>query len=146
MSETIVLDISNRPLSIEIGKIGRQADGSALVRLGETIMFCTATSKKEVKEPKPFLPLIVDYRENTYAAGKIPGGFFKREGRPSEREILVSRLIDRPIRPLYSSRRTSRTNPTLWVSSAPPPPSIFPKSPLSRLLARLKWVLSMVNS
>jgi len=101
MSETIILDISNRPLSIEIGKIGRQADGSALVRLGETIMFCTATSKKEVKEPKPFLPLIVDYRENTYAAGKIPGGFFKREGRPSEREILVSRLIDRPIRPLF---------------------------------------------
>jgi polyribonucleotide nucleotidyltransferase len=101
MSETIILDIGNRPLSIEIGKIGRQADGSALVRLGETIMFCTATSKKEVKEPKPFLPLIVDYRENTYAAGKIPGGFFKREGRPSEREILVSRLIDRPIRPLF---------------------------------------------
>lgn len=101
MSETIILDISNRLLSIEIGKIGRQADGSALVRLGETIMFCTATSKKEVKEPKPFLPLIVDYRENTYAAGKIPGGFFKREGRPSEREILVSRLIDRPIRPLF---------------------------------------------
>jgi len=101
MSETIVLEIGGRPLSIEIGKIGRQADGSALVRLGETIMFCTATSKKEVKEPKPFLPLIVDYRENTYAAGKIPGGFFKREGRPSEREILVSRLIDRPIRPLF---------------------------------------------
>jgi len=101
MSEKIILDIGNRPLSIEIGKIGRQADGSALVRLGETIMFCTATSKKEVKEPKPFLPLIVDYRENTYAAGKIPGGFFKREGRPSEREILVSRLIDRPIRPLF---------------------------------------------
>jgi polyribonucleotide nucleotidyltransferase len=101
MSNTIVLDINNRPLSIEIGKIGRQADGSALVRYGETIMFCTATSKKEVKEEKPFLPLIVDYRENTYAAGKIPGGFFKREGRPSEREILVSRLIDRPIRPLF---------------------------------------------
>jgi polyribonucleotide nucleotidyltransferase len=101
MSETIILEIGQRPLSIEIGKIGRQADGSALVRLGETIMFCTATSKKEVREPKPFLPLIVDYRENTYAAGKIPGGFFKREGRPSEREILVSRLIDRPIRPLF---------------------------------------------
>jgi polyribonucleotide nucleotidyltransferase len=101
MSHTINLDINNRTLSIEIGKIGRQADGSALVRYGETIMLCTATSKKEVKEEKPFLPLIVDYRENTYAAGKIPGGFFKREGRPSEREILVSRLIDRPIRPLF---------------------------------------------
>jgi polyribonucleotide nucleotidyltransferase len=101
MSEKIVLDINNRPLTIEIGKIGRQADGSAFVRYGETIMFCAATSKKEVKEMRPFLPLIVDYRENTYAAGKIPGGFFKRQGRPSEREILVSRMIDRPIRPLF---------------------------------------------
>ncbi|MBN2409624.1 MAG: polyribonucleotide nucleotidyltransferase [Candidatus Aminicenantes bacterium] len=101
MSETIILDINNRPLSIEIGKIGRQADGSAIVRYGETIMFCAATSKKEVKEMRPFLPLIVDYRENTYAAGKIPGGFFKRQGRPSEREVLVSRMIDRPIRPLF---------------------------------------------
>lgn len=101
MSETIVLEINQRPLSIDIGKVGRQADGSAMVRYGETIMFCAATSKKEVKEEKPFLPLIVDYRENTYAAGKIPGGFFKREGRPTEREILVSRLIDRPIRPLF---------------------------------------------
>ncbi|MGQ9578587.1 MAG: polyribonucleotide nucleotidyltransferase [Candidatus Aminicenantales bacterium] len=101
MSYTISLEIGGRPMTIEIGKIGRQADGSALVRFGDTIMFCAATSKKEVKEPKNFLPLIVDYRENTYAAGKIPGGFFKREGKPSEREILVSRLIDRPIRPLF---------------------------------------------
>ncbi len=101
MSHTISLEINNRTLSIEIGKIARQADGSAFVRYGDTIMLVTATSKKEVKEPKPFLPLIVDYRENTYAAGKIPGGFFKREGRPSEREILEARLIDRPIRPLF---------------------------------------------
>jgi len=88
-------------MTIEIGKMGKQADGSALVRQGDTIMFVTATSKREAKEDRPFLPLIVDYRENTYAAGKIPGGFFKREGRPSEREILISRLIDRPIRPLF---------------------------------------------
>jgi polyribonucleotide nucleotidyltransferase len=101
MSQKITLEINNRTLSIEIGKIGRQADGSALVRYGDTIMFVTATSKKEADKAKSFLPLIVDYRENTYAAGKIPGGFFKREGRPSEREILVSRLIDRPIRPLF---------------------------------------------
>ncbi|MCK4758908.1 MAG: polyribonucleotide nucleotidyltransferase, partial [Candidatus Aminicenantes bacterium] len=99
--ETINLEISNRTLSIEISKIGRQADGSAFLRYGDTIMFVSATSKKEMREPKPFLPLIVDYRENTYAAGKIPGGFFKRQGRPSEREILVSRLIDRPIRSLF---------------------------------------------
>jgi polyribonucleotide nucleotidyltransferase len=97
----INIDINNRTLSIEIHKIGKQADGSALIRYGDTIMFVSATSKKEVKEKKSFLPLIVDYRENTYAAGKIPGGFFKREGRPSEREILISRMIDRPVRSLF---------------------------------------------
>lgn len=101
MAHSISFDINNQTLSIEIGKIGKQADGSALLRYGDTIMFVSATSKKEVKEEKPFLPLIVDYRENTYAAGKIPGGFFKREGKPSEREILISRLIDRPIRTLF---------------------------------------------
>lgn len=95
------IEINNRTLSLEIDKIGKQADGSAFLRYGDTIMFATATSKKEMKETKPFLPLIVDYRENTYAAGKIPGGFFKRQGRPSEREILVSRLIDRPVRTLF---------------------------------------------
>jgi polyribonucleotide nucleotidyltransferase len=100
-NNTINLEINNRTLSIEINKVATQADGSALLRYGDTVMFVSATSKKEVKEPKPFLPLIVDYRENTYAAGKIPGGFFKREGRPSEREILLSRLIDRPIRSLF---------------------------------------------
>ena len=101
MSNTISLEINNRTLSIDIGRIAKQADGSALVRYGDTIMLVTATSRKEMKEEKPFLPLIVDYRENTYAAGKIPGGFFKREGRPTEHEILVARLIDRPVRPLF---------------------------------------------
>ena len=102
MSNNIIsLEINNRPMTIELKKLGRQADGSAYVRYGDTVMFVSAVSKKDVKEPKPFLPLIVDYRENTYAAGKIPGGFFKREGRPSEREILISRMIDRPIRSLF---------------------------------------------
>ncbi len=102
MSEyKISLEISNRNLSIEMGKVGKQADGSGLFRYGDTIMFVSATSKKDSNETKPFLPLIVDYRENTYAAGKIPGGFFKREGKPSEREILISRIIDRPIRSLF---------------------------------------------
>lgn len=99
--QKINININERVLSIEIHKIGKQADGSALIRYGDTIMFVSATSKKEAKEKKPFLPLIVDYRENTYAAGKIPGGFFKREGRPSEREILISRMIDRPVRSLF---------------------------------------------
>ncbi len=101
MSNTISLEINKRTLTIDIGKIAKQADGSALLRYGDTMMLVTATSRKELKEGKDFLPLIVDYRENTYAAGKIPGGFFKREGRPSEREILMARLIDRPIRPLF---------------------------------------------
>ncbi len=101
MSNTISLEINKRTLSVEIGRIAKQADGSALLRYGDTMMLVTATSRKELKEGKDFLPLIVDYRENTYAAGKIPGGFFKREGRPSEREILMARLIDRPIRPLF---------------------------------------------
>ena len=101
MSNTISLEINKRTLSIEIGKVAKQADGSAMVRYGDTIMLVTATSRREIKVAKDFLPLIVDYRENTYAAGKIPGGFFKREGRPSEREILVARLIDRPVRPLF---------------------------------------------
>jgi polyribonucleotide nucleotidyltransferase len=101
MSNTISLEINKRTLSIDIGKIAKQADGSALLRYGDTMMLVTATSRKELKEGKDFLPLIVDYRENTYAAGKIPGGFFKREGRPSEREILIARLIDRPVRPLF---------------------------------------------
>ncbi|MBE3112862.1 MAG: polyribonucleotide nucleotidyltransferase, partial [Acidobacteria bacterium] len=102
MSNTIRLEINKRTLSIDIGKIAKQADGSALLRYGDTMMLVTATSRKEMKDAsKSFLPLIVDYRENTYAAGKIPGGFFKREGRPSEREILIARLIDRPVRPLF---------------------------------------------
>lgn len=97
----ITLEINKRIISIDINTIAKQADGSAVIRYGDTIMFVSATSKKEVYEAKPFLPLIVDYRENTYAAGKIPGGFFKREGRPSEREILISRQIDRPIRSMF---------------------------------------------
>ena len=101
MSNTISLEINKRTLTIDIGRIAKQADGSALLRYGDTMMLVTATSRKEMKDAKAFLPLIVDYRENTYAAGKIPGGFFKREGRPSEREILIARLIDRPIRPLF---------------------------------------------
>jgi polyribonucleotide nucleotidyltransferase len=101
MSHTISLEINKKTLSIDIGRVAKQADGSALVRFGDTIMLVTATSRREMKVEKDFLPLIVDYRENTYAAGKIPGGFFKREGRPSEREILTARLIDRPVRPLF---------------------------------------------
>jgi polyribonucleotide nucleotidyltransferase len=95
------LELGGATLSIEMGRLARQADGAALVRLGETVVLVTACADKREREGIDFLPLTVDYRENFYAAGKIPGGFFKREGRPSEKEILTSRLIDRPIRPLF---------------------------------------------
>jgi polyribonucleotide nucleotidyltransferase len=114
----ISLDINNRTLTIELNKLGRQADGTALLRYGDTVLFVSACSKKDQKETKPFLPLTVDYRENTYAAGKIPGGFFKREGRPSEREILISRLIDRPIRSLFPDGYFAETQIVALLLSA----------------------------
>jgi len=88
-------------LTLETGKIARQADGAVLARLGDTIVLCTVVGARSVKPGQDFFPLTVNYQEKTYAAGKIPGGFFKREGRPSESETLISRLIDRPIRPLF---------------------------------------------
>jgi polyribonucleotide nucleotidyltransferase len=88
-------------LTIETGEIARQAGGAALVSLGDTVVLVTAVGAKSAKPGQDFFPLTVDYQEKTYAAGKIPGGFFKREGRPSEKETLTSRLIDRPIRPLF---------------------------------------------
>lgn len=88
-------------LTLETGEIARQADGAVLVSLGDTVVLVTVVGKTEVKAGQDFFPLTVDYQERTYAAGKIPGGFFKREGRPSEKETLTSRLIDRPLRPLF---------------------------------------------
>jgi len=93
--------LGGRKLTIETGKVARQADGAVTVRYGDTVVLVTACADKKPKADIDFVPLTVDYRENTYAAGKIPGGFFKREGRPNEKEILTSRLIDRPIRPLF---------------------------------------------
>jgi len=91
-----------RPLVLETGKIARQADGAVLATYGETTVLCTAVAMKIAKSGQDFFPLTVNYQEKTFAAGKIPGGFFKREGRPSEKETLVSRLIDRPLRPLFA--------------------------------------------
>jgi polyribonucleotide nucleotidyltransferase len=93
--------IGGSTLSIEMGKLAKQANGAAVVRMGDTVVLVTACASKEEREGIDFLPLTVDYRENFYASGKIPGGFFKREGRPNEKEILTSRLIDRPLRPLF---------------------------------------------
>ena len=95
------IEWGGRPLIIETGKVARQADGAVLVSYGETTVLATAVAERAPKPGLDFFPLTVNYQEKTYAAGKIPGGFFKREGRPSEKETLVSRLIDRPIRPLF---------------------------------------------
>jgi polyribonucleotide nucleotidyltransferase len=97
------IQIGSRRISIETGKLAKQADGSVLVRLGDTVVLVTACHAASAREGIDFLPLTVDYREYTYASGRIPGGFFKREGKPSEKEVLTSRLIDRPVRPLFSS-------------------------------------------
>ncbi len=101
MSKKYTLEIGGGSISFEIGKVATQANGSAWVEFGETVILATATRSKKERDDIDFLPLLVDYREHTFAAGKFPGGFFKREGKPSEREILVSRLIDRPLRPLF---------------------------------------------
>ena len=88
MIKKIELDFHGRPLSIEIGRLAKQADGAALVQYGETVVLVTAVAARDLKLDTDFFPLTVDYQEKTFAAGKIPGGFFKREGRPSEKEIL----------------------------------------------------------
>ncbi len=95
------LTLGSRTLSIETGKLAKQADGSVVVRSGDTMVLVTACHSANPREGIDFLPLTVDYREYTYASGRIPGGFFKREGKPAEKEVLTSRLIDRPIRPLF---------------------------------------------
>lgn len=95
------IDWGGKTISLETGKIARQADGCVLATMGETTVLCTAVAAKKARPGQDFFPLTVNYQEKAFAAGKIPGGFFKREGRPSENETLVSRLIDRPIRPLF---------------------------------------------
>ena len=104
-----------RPLILETGKIARQADGAVLATYGETVVLATVVSAKSPKPGQDFFPLTVNYQEKTYAAGKIPGGYFKREGRPSENETLVSRLIDRPIRPLFADGYKNDTQVVITV-------------------------------
>ncbi|WP_206453720.1 polyribonucleotide nucleotidyltransferase [Aurantimonas marina] len=111
----VEIDWAGRPLTLETGKIARQADGAVLATYGETTVLATVVSAKQPKPGLDFFPLTVNYQEKTFAAGKIPGGFFKREGRPSEKETLVSRLIDRPIRPLFADGYKNETQVVLTV-------------------------------
>jgi len=101
MESRLEIELDGKTLMVETGKVAKQAHGAAIVRLGDTVILATAVEAKQVDEEQDFFPLLVDYREKAYAAGKIPGGFFKREGRPSEKETVSARLIDRTLRPLF---------------------------------------------
>ncbi len=118
MIKKVEIDYHGRPLLIEVGRLAKQADGAALVRYGETVVLVTAVAARDLKLDTDFFPLTVDYQERTFAAGKIPGGFFKREGRPSEKEILTCRLIDRSIRPLFAEGLRCETQIIATVLSA----------------------------
>ena len=108
------------PVVLETGKIARQASGAVMVRMGDTVVLVACVASKEARPDQSFFPLTVDYQEKTYAAGKIPGGFFRREGRPSEKEVLTSRLIDRPIRPLFSKQFKNEVQIIATVMSLDP--------------------------
>jgi polyribonucleotide nucleotidyltransferase len=111
------VEIGGKILSIETGKYAKQADGAIMVRYGDTMVFVSAVASDEAKDDQDFFPLSVEYREKSFAAGKIPGGFFKREGKPSEKEILSARLIDRPIRPLFHKNFKNETQIIAFVYS-----------------------------
>ncbi|MCC7174790.1 MAG: polyribonucleotide nucleotidyltransferase [Bryobacterales bacterium] len=117
---TVAIDLDGRVLSLETGKVAKQAGGSVVVRMGDTVVLVSACSAEEPKPGASFFPLTVDYREYTYAAGRFPGGFIKREGRPSEKEILTCRMIDRPIRPLFPEGYSCETQIIGMVLSADP--------------------------
>jgi len=101
MYKTFSMELAGRTLTIETGKLAQLANGSVLVRYGDTVVLSTATASATPREGVDFFPLSVDYEERLYAVGKIPGGFIKREGKPSEKAILTARVIDRPLRPLF---------------------------------------------
>ena len=120
MSHTVAIDLGGRQITLETGRMAKQANGAVVVRSGDSVVLVTACMAEEPKPNAGFFPLTVDYREYTYAAGKIPGGFIKREGRPSEKEILTSRLIDRPVRPLFPEGLLNETQIIAMVLSADP--------------------------
>jgi polyribonucleotide nucleotidyltransferase len=120
MSHTVEIDLGGRQITLETGRMAKQANGAVVVRSGDSVVLVSACMSEEPKPNAGFFPLTVDYREYTYAAGKIPGGFIKREGRPSEKEILTSRLIDRPVRPLFPEGFLNETQIIAMVLSADP--------------------------
>ena len=144
------VQVGSESLSLETGHIAKQAHGACVVRLGDTVVLTTACMQASTM-PRDFLPLTVDYREYAYAAGRIPGGFFKREGRSTEKETITARLIDRPLRPLFppatparprsspsSSPPTASTIPTSWRSTAPRRRSSSPRFPFYHPIAAVR--------
>src|SRR4051812_14796647 len=145
----VSVTVGGREITFETGKLAKQADGAVVVRSGDTMVLATAQGRMEPREGADFFPLTVDVEERMYAAGKIPGGFFKREGRPTERAILTARMIDRPIRPLWPKGFKNEVQVICTVLSAdmvtghdilcingasaapplPPPPSSGPSAP-----------------
>src|SRR6185312_12368054 len=120
MLHKVEIDLDGRGITLETGKMAKQANGAVIVRSGDSVVLVSACTAEDPKPGASFFPLTVDYREYTYAAGKFPGGFIKREGRPSEKEILTSRLIDRPIRPLFPEGYSHETQVIGMVLSADP--------------------------
>jgi polyribonucleotide nucleotidyltransferase len=118
MTHQVQIDIGGRPLTLETGRLAKQANGSVYARFGDTVVLVSACAQTEPREGVDFFPLTVDYREYQYAAGRIPGGFFKREGRPSEKETVTCRLIDRPLRPLFPDGFCNETQVIALVISA----------------------------
>src|SRR3712207_6281806 len=114
----VAATVGDQEITFETGKLAKQADGAVIVRSGETMVLATAQGRMEPREGADFFPLTVDVEERMYAAGKIPGGFFKREGRPTERAILTARMIDRPIRPLWPKGYRNETQVICTVMSA----------------------------
>src|SRR5690349_20029597 len=120
MSHIVQIDLDGQTITLETGKIAKQANGSVVVRSGDSVVLATACTADEPKPGASFFPLTVDYREYTYSAGRFPGGFIKREGRPTEKEILTSRLIDRQIRPLFPEGYSHETQVIGMVLSPDP--------------------------
>jgi len=114
------IKLGDRELTVETGKVAKQADGAVVIRYGDTMVLCAAVGAPTPREGVDFFPLTVEYRESNYAAGRIPGNYFRREGRPNEKEVLTSRLIDRPCRPLFADGYKNETQVIASVISADP--------------------------
>ena len=140
---TYSMELGGRTLTMEIGKIAKQANGAVLVRYGDTAVVVAVTGTKTPREGVDFFPLTVDFEEKMYAVGKIPGGFIKREGRPGEQAILTSRLIDRPIRPMFPDGYHNDVQ--IVATAVSVALYLFPISPSKARSQVYALVLSMVN-